>query len=393
MPNLPFRPLASYLIRRTVLLAAVCLFGVLAFHSLVRFQQQQERFAQVIDDIAQTSVPLLSVSLWDIEPAALQLQLDMLARRPEIGYVRLVAGTGQRFWAGDAQLAEAPVTRQLVVPKPQGQGDIGQLEIVGDAQFLYREIVKDVLAVLASHGAFTVLVCVLIAVMLRKDLQQPLERIGRFAAELRPQQLMTPLALERPQRPQIDEIDLLADGFRKLQAGLQHHIANLDRTVAERTGQLEAAMEELRRLTRTDALTGCFNRRELESRLPAEAERAQRYGRPLSVVFCDIDHFKRCERPPWPCRRRCGAGCGGDALPWRNAVQRRLGGALRWRRVRGGAARDRSGGGGGHCRTPAPDHQGDGSAVRQRADPPHRELRRGTAPAGRGQSGFSQARG
>lgn len=294
MPNLPFRPLAVYLIRRTIVLALLCMTTVVAFHAVLRFMQHQESFGKLVDDIGRTSVPLLAVSLWDIEPGALRLQLEILAQRDEIGYVRLVAATGQHFAAGDERLREAPVTRQLSIRKPQGTEEIGKLEIVGDPDFLYRAILSDTIGVLVSDGAFTLLACVLIAVMLRKDLQVPLERIARFASELKPQQLMTPLELPRARRsPYTDEIDLVADGFRKLQTGLREHIADLDRLVAERTQQLESVMTELRELNRIDALTNCFNRRELESRLPAEAERAQRYGRPLSLVFFDIDHFKR----------------------------------------------------------------------------------------------------
>jgi diguanylate cyclase (GGDEF)-like protein len=43
----------------------------------------------------------------------------------------------------------------------------------------------------------------------------------------------------------------------------------------------------------TDALTGIYNRRYLDRRLANEVARAKRYGRPLSVLMIDIDHFKR----------------------------------------------------------------------------------------------------
>jgi diguanylate cyclase (GGDEF)-like protein len=56
---------------------------------------------------------------------------------------------------------------------------------------------------------------------------------------------------------------------------------------------LRTANEENRRLSITDPLTGAFNRRYLMEQLPREIERAARYGRQLSVVMCDVDHFKR----------------------------------------------------------------------------------------------------
>ncbi|BCD61971.1 two-component system, cell cycle response regulator [Nitratiruptor sp. YY08-26] len=42
-----------------------------------------------------------------------------------------------------------------------------------------------------------------------------------------------------------------------------------------------------------DPLTGVFNRRAMNEMLIAEIEKAKRYKRPLSVIFFDIDHFKK----------------------------------------------------------------------------------------------------
>ncbi len=52
-------------------------------------------------------------------------------------------------------------------------------------------------------------------------------------------------------------------------------------------------LELARRLANTDGLTGLYNHRHLQERLRQEIERAGRYGRPLSVVMADLDHFKR----------------------------------------------------------------------------------------------------
>lgn len=46
-------------------------------------------------------------------------------------------------------------------------------------------------------------------------------------------------------------------------------------------------------LSITDALTGTYNRHHLMGQLQKELERTCRYGRPLSAVLCDIDHFKK----------------------------------------------------------------------------------------------------
>ncbi len=55
---------------------------------------------------------------------------------------------------------------------------------------------------------------------------------------------------------------------------------------------LKRASEEIRILSITDPLTGCYNRAFLADKFPEEIKRARRYRRPLSVAICDIDHFK-----------------------------------------------------------------------------------------------------
>ena len=49
----------------------------------------------------------------------------------------------------------------------------------------------------------------------------------------------------------------------------------------------------LREQTIRDPLTGLFNRRYMEETLKLEIARASRGGTPLSLVMCDVDHFKR----------------------------------------------------------------------------------------------------
>jgi two-component system cell cycle response regulator len=55
---------------------------------------------------------------------------------------------------------------------------------------------------------------------------------------------------------------------------------------------LTRANERLQSLATTDTLTGLPNHRAMVAALEAELERSDRYGRPCSVMFFDLDHFK-----------------------------------------------------------------------------------------------------
>ncbi len=56
--------------------------------------------------------------------------------------------------------------------------------------------------------------------------------------------------------------------------------------------RLVAAMARLELAARTDPLTGLANRRHFAEELEHELERSRRDGRPLTVIVCDLDHFK-----------------------------------------------------------------------------------------------------
>jgi two-component system, cell cycle response regulator len=68
---------------------------------------------------------------------------------------------------------------------------------------------------------------------------------------------------------------------------------NAGRRILNLEHSLRAANQRNRILSITDALTGTYNRRYLMEQLPRELERCRRYAYPLSLLMCDLDHFKQ----------------------------------------------------------------------------------------------------
>jgi two-component system cell cycle response regulator len=111
-------------------------------------------------------------------------------------------------------------------------------------------------------------------------------------------------------RPGYVYVMLLTRGNRKseilkvLEAGADTHLAKpvdpaglaarlkAARRVIDLERSLQLTNEEVRALSIRDSLTGIFNREYLTERLQQELKRSQRYGHPLSLIMCDIDHFK-----------------------------------------------------------------------------------------------------
>lgn len=88
---------------------------------------------------------------------------------------------------------------------------------------------------------------------------------------------------------------LLILGKRMTEAPYEPHDLALLRALADssaialRNAELH---DRLRAQATIDPLTGCHNRRGFDEILQVEVARARRYGRPLSLVLLDIDHFK-----------------------------------------------------------------------------------------------------
>ncbi len=97
-------------------------------------------------------------------------------------------------------------------------------------------------------------------------------------------------------------VEALIDGARAVSAGDYAHVVKissrdelgyLGSVFNEMTQALQATHVHLEQMTRTDQLTGLYNRRHLDAALDAEVERARRDRTPLAVLMLDIDHFKK----------------------------------------------------------------------------------------------------
>lgn len=74
----------------------------------------------------------------------------------------------------------------------------------------------------------------------------------------------------------------------ELRARLKNAIRILDLEI-----NLKKSLAEISELSIRDPLTGAFNRGYMDHQLIQEVKRAQRYVHPLSILMCDLDHFKK----------------------------------------------------------------------------------------------------
>ncbi|MCH8620940.1 sensor domain-containing diguanylate cyclase [Undibacterium sp. TS12] len=293
MSDTPLQPIASLLIHRVFKWVILCVVLVSSLQAWFNYRAIEDNFDMAINDVAQAHLPLLSVTLWDIELQTIQKQIRLILKNTSIAYVNIRASTGQQFNGGDVKRAVGGQRMVFDIPAPADPGrSLGSVEFVIDKSVLRRELLRSFIVVLAETLVLSVFIYVAVVAILRHYLEKPMRQLADFVKNLQADQLSTKLELKRRPANSYNEIDLVVDGFRTMQDSLQKHITNQDALVAERTSQLEEAMRALKQLAITDGLTGCYNRLLFNERMPGEMQRAIRYQRHLSVLFCDIDNFK-----------------------------------------------------------------------------------------------------
>ncbi len=118
----------------------------------------------------------------------------------------------------------------------------------------------------------------------REDLQRVLQRVSDTLPEIEAlfeEELLTP-----------EQVSGITDIACELLTTRSLQTLDALRDQQARTGEFEAAKEQLREEARRDALTGVHNRGHFDEVFEKEFLRAKESGWPLSIGFLDLDHFK-----------------------------------------------------------------------------------------------------
>ena len=290
MQDQAVQSVANKLIKR---ISVYCVASVLAIgvvEGWYAWRHLSEDFDQGLQLIAQSQLPLLAISVWEAEPLVIQRQLVQISQQPSIGYVRLRADIGAVFEVGNAELQNHPNTRVFNLAQPYDREiSLGTLELAPDPTVLYYEVGRLVGVTLLGYG----ILCLLIIVLLKREVERPLRHILEYVGASPDRRNSQSLVVARGQDHRKDEIDIVVEGFQSMHKEIDKQMRELDAEVASRTQSLQSAMESIQQLSIMDPLTGCYNRRLFNERIVQEAERADRYQRALTLVFVDIDFFKR----------------------------------------------------------------------------------------------------
>jgi diguanylate cyclase (GGDEF)-like protein len=279
------------------------------------WQAQQAAMRGELAQLVQVFHRTLAKAIWEMDPEALQAHVDSAAAVASVGRVRLSMGHNgteanpvERQRAGWRFSARVPMIEQELLYEPYSGARevVGHLRLEGDERVLWSRLREELAAIVITQVIQSLLLAGLIMWVFNRYVTVHVRQVARHLEQLSPATLGRPLRLLRTSK-QHDELSLLAHGVNQLQLNLADYLdrqqrdeqeltAHRDRLadlVRERTAALEEANVRLENLSRRDGLTGLFNRRHFDEIKDIEFSRATRGNLPLSLILCDVDHFKR----------------------------------------------------------------------------------------------------
>jgi diguanylate cyclase (GGDEF)-like protein len=306
--------LGRRLVLATLLFCVIFTLGTVAVRTWFAWDNNLKAMNAELHLIDQVFQGTLGKAVWEVDRDALKEQLDAVAAAAPVGQVTLrILRPGrdpeilERRRSTQPDHGHAPsLHRDLVVtPYPGGSEQVGDLTIVGDPSLLWQRLWKEVAVIILTQVIQSLALSGLIMAMFNRTVTVHVRHVARHLSQLTPATLERHLRLRR-QRRNGDELDLLQAGVNLVQEKLVTYLQRqhedelalaasrdqLAELVEQRTAELRAANVRLEALTRFDPLTGLANRRHFDELKALEFNRALRHEHPLSVLMCDIDHFK-----------------------------------------------------------------------------------------------------
>ena len=134
----------------------------------------------------------------------------------------------------------------------------------------------------------TLLAMIALGAALTKLIAKPIENISEMALD----GALSELEKAPFRHSFIPEVRGLSASLARLAGAQRQSIAELEQRVAQRTTELENANARLLSLSQKDPLTGIANRRVFDETYANQWSLAQRQQTPLTLILCDVDHFK-----------------------------------------------------------------------------------------------------
>lgn len=315
--------IAARQLKYSLVLALVLGLGLMTFHAYNDYQWLQGVYKQGTQRVITSNVPLATKVLRLKDQELADMMMRGILNQRSVSRIALLDAQKEIFFEKRRPAGEIPTSRwaerlfgglqtvSIHISDPDSgtvdapSATIGEMVIDLNPQIYVNAYMIRLSWLFLTTMVLAVLMAVAFAGLSYYVLSRPLVQLGNYLIKSDPTDDKRPLEMP-PYHRYDDEIQVLGSvtvglfgmirgqlgQLRRARDELQDANVNLEAHVAQRTEELNAAMQKLEVLASTDPLTGLPNRRAFLARFEEAISIWRRRDTPVSVILLDIDRFK-----------------------------------------------------------------------------------------------------
>ncbi|MCY1083729.1 ATP-binding protein [Archangium lansingense] len=214
-------PLGRQLLASIMLFSAVVSCIATAVQLFTDYQRDVQALEDRLEEIHTSYAPGIEESIWLLDEAQLQVQLEGITTLPGIAFARVDSAIGTHYLAGSTPGAKRELTRSI--PLFRGNMYLGLLQVGASLEDIYVRLQSRVLIILMTQAVKTFLVALFALFIFHQLVTRHLATMAAYARGLHVERLDIPLKLERrpPKENSRDELDDVSAAFNEMRESLQ----------------------------------------------------------------------------------------------------------------------------------------------------------------------------
>lgn len=172
---------------------------------------------------------------------------------------------------------------------------IAYLEVDGDIVFgssipysIFKFSTKSLIQLFIATAAILTSIIVVVSFFASHYVIKPLREMAVYVKDISENRYDRKIPIRTR-----DEIGVVSQAINSMAGEIQNYTENLESLILDRTVRLQEAMVKLEKISVTDDLTGLYNRRFFDENLNRELARTNRSQAIFSIIFFDLDDFKK----------------------------------------------------------------------------------------------------